>query len=256
MQQPEEPSMEALEILRGSDSRFEKPNRLALVSKPVEGSAPIGWRSQLISGRPAKDGSGLPKAILANAIIAATEAPEWAGVLGFNEFSHSTVTLKTAPWPGSVAGIEWTDHEDRLFANWLQHESIFVSVEVAGQAVQAAARARCFHPVREYLDKLSWDGTPRIDSWLTKYIGATASNYSYAVAPRWLISAVARIYLPGCKADSVLIFEGEQGIKKSTALKILADPWFTDEIADLGSKDAAMQTQGVWIYSRSASFRA
>jgi predicted P-loop ATPase len=62
-----------------------------------------------------------------------------------------------------------------------------------------------------------------------------------------MISAVARIFEPGCKADCCLILEGDQGIKKSTALRVLAQPWFTDEIADLGSKDAAMQTRGVWV---------
>jgi putative DNA primase/helicase len=64
----------------------------------------------------------------------------------------------------------------------------------------------------------------------------------------WLISAVARIYRPGVKADHMLILEGEQGARKSTALKILAgEEWFTDELPDLGSKDAAIHMQGVWI---------
>ena len=61
-----------------------------------------------------------------------------------------------------------------------------------------------------------------------------------------LIAAVARIYDPGCKVDTVPIFEGAQGARKSTAVKALFDPWFSDELADLGSKDAAMQTRGVW----------
>jgi putative DNA primase/helicase len=62
-----------------------------------------------------------------------------------------------------------------------------------------------------------------------------------------MISAVARIFQPGVKADCCLILEGEQGSKKSTALKTIAGLWFTDEIADLGSKDATLQTQGVWV---------
>ena len=61
-----------------------------------------------------------------------------------------------------------------------------------------------------------------------------------------LIAAVARIFQPGCKVDTVPIFEGAQGARKSTAVKALFDPWFSDELADLGSKDAAMQTRGVW----------
>jgi len=71
--------------------------------------------------------------------------------------------------------------------------------------------------------------------------------YARAVGARWLISAVARIYQPGAKADCCLILEGPQGIRKSTALRTLAGEYFTDELADLNSKDAALQTRGVWI---------
>ena len=68
-----------------------------------------------------------------------------------------------------------------------------------------------------------------------------------AVASRWMISAVARIYEPGCKADCLLILEGEQGKLKSSALNVLGGDWFTDELAEVRSKDAAMQLSGVWM---------
>lgn len=197
------------------------------------------WRANLISN---KDGN--PRALLANAITALREAPEWSGVIAFDEFSLRTVALKPTPWGTAT---EWTDHEDRLTTDWLQHNGIFVSVEVAGQAVQAVARDRRLHPVKEYLESLKWDGTKRLDTWLSEYLGAEMNDYTAAVGARWLISAVARIFRPGCKADCCLILEGAQGLLKSTALKTLAEPWFTDEIADLGSKDAAMQTRGVWV---------
>lgn len=200
------------------------------------------WTSHLLLN----DG-GAPRAVLANAITALRLAPEWDGVLGFNEFSLATVALKAPPWPGGQARCDWTDHEDRLTADWLQHQGIYVSVEVAGLAVQTVAKDGSFHPVRQKLDSLKWDGTKRIDGWLSLYLGVAPSPYTNAVGARWLISAVARLYEPGVKADCALILEGEQGLMKSTALKALAEPWFTDEIADLGSKDAAMQTRGVWV---------
>jgi predicted P-loop ATPase len=154
--------------------------------------------------------------------------------------------LKPAPW-GVVPKGEWTDHEDRLAAEWLQRQGILVSVDVAGQAVQTAARDHPFHPVRTYLNGLQWDGVERVDRWLSTYLGADDTEYSRAVGSRWLISAVARIFRPGAKADCCLILEGPQGIRKSTALRTIAGEYFTDELADLGSKDAAMQTRGVWI---------
>ena len=184
--------------------------------------------------------------VLANAIAAFRHAPEWGGVLAFNEFGCGTVVLKPAPW-GVVPKGEWTDHEDRLAAEWLQRQGVLVSVEVAGQAVQTAARDHPFHPVKAYLQGLHWDGVERVDRWLSTYLGAEDTEYSRAVGSRWLISAVARIFRPGAKADCCLILEGPQGIRKSTALRTIAGEYFTDELADLGSKDAAMQTRGVWI---------
>ncbi len=200
------------------------------------------WREDLLM-----NGRGSPRNVLANAITALRRAPEWDGVLAFNEFSIGTVALKLPPWQTGTPGAEWTDHEDRLAADWLQHNGIYVSVEVAGLAVQTVARDRTFHPVRQKLDSLKWDGTRRIHDWLCLYVGADTNEYTCAVGTRWLISGVARIYQPGIKADCALILEGDQGLMKSTALRVLGDPWFTDEIADLGSKDAAMQMRGVWV---------
>jgi predicted P-loop ATPase len=97
------------------------------------------------------------------------------------------------------------------------------------------------------LQGLQWDGVERLNRWLSAHLGAADTEYSRAVGSRWLISAVARIFQPSAKADCCLILEGPQGIRKSTALRTLAGEYFTDELADLGSNDAAMQTRGVWI---------
>jgi hypothetical protein len=209
--------------------------------------ASSAWRKDLLRAKPPMnntEGRILP--VLANAIAAFRHAPEWGGVLAFNEFALGTVALKATPW-GIVPKGEWTDHEDRLAAEWLQRQGILVSVDVAGQAVQTAARDHAFHPVKAYLQGLQWDGVQRVDGWLSAYLGTADTEYARAVGSRWLISAVARIFRPGAKVDCCLILEGPQGIRKSTALRTLAGEFFTDELADLGSKDAAMQTRGVWI---------
>jgi predicted P-loop ATPase len=207
-----------------------------------------GWEDMLIRNK-----QGEPRALLANAIKALKYAPEWDGVLGFNDFSLGVVAVKQTPWGGIKAGSPWSDNEDRLTTEWLQDNGIHVSTDIAGQAVQTVARERRFHPVRDYLDGLKWDGRGRLGSWAEKYLGVQTSDdiqlsqYVSAVGARFLIQAVARIYKPGAKADCCLILEGTQGLKKSTALKTLSEPWFTDEIADLGTKDSAMQTHGVWM---------
>jgi predicted P-loop ATPase len=235
-----------------------KSNGLSASAVTGPAVASAGWKTKLIL-----NDNGTPKAVLANAITALRSAPQFDGVLGFNEFTSNVVTLKPLPWRDGVVCNEWTDHEDRLIADWLQHSGIYVRVDIAAQAVLVVARDRPFHPVREYLDGLEWDGTRRIDTWLTTYLGVDGAqssegdeeeevqkgraDYVAAVGSRWLISAVARIYKPGEKVDYCLILEGPQGIGKSRSLRVLGGPWFTDEIADLGSKDAAMQTRGIWI---------
>jgi predicted P-loop ATPase len=142
----------------------------------------------------------------------------------------------------------WEDSDDIRLAEWLQHREVNVAPLVVGRSVGAVARDHRIHPVRAYLDHLQWDGTRRLETWPSRYLGAEPTDLTHAMGSLWLISAIARVYRPGVKADHMLILEGEQGARKSTALKILAgEDWFTDELPDLGSKDAAIHMQGVWI---------
>jgi putative DNA primase/helicase len=190
---------------------------------------------------------GKPRACLANAIAALRYDQEWAGVLAYNEFSLYTVTKKPAPWQ-QRAGQNWSDYDDSRAAEWLQHQGILVNSKVAGEAAQTVARDNGFHPVREYLQSVVWDRKPRVDTWLTTYLGVPNTPYSRAVGRRWLVSGVARILRPGCQADHTLLTEGAQGIRKSSALRALAsDEWFTDHISDLGSKDSRIELHGKWI---------
>jgi predicted P-loop ATPase len=206
-----------------------------------------GWQARL---RKSDNGKILP--ILANAIIALQSAKEWQGVLYFND-SALKVTAKSAPpWDESRAvPFDWTDTDDIRTANWLQSQGIIVNKETAAQAVQAVARDHRFHPVREYLESLTWDGVPRIDDLLTLYLGAESSDYIRAIGAKFLIGAVARVFHPGCKVDCCLILEGPQGKLKSTSLRTLAGEFFTDDIAEIGSKDSAMQLRGKWIVEMS-----
>jgi predicted P-loop ATPase len=191
---------------------------------------------------------GTPKGVLANAIAMLRYSPEWLGVLGFNQFSLYAVTRKPAPWPQSKAGDNWTDSDDCRAAEWLQQHSVIVSSRVTAEAVQVIAEENRFHPVREYLSSLKWDGKPRLATWLLDYLGAPDIPFTRAVGTRWLVSAVARIFQPGCQVDHVLLLEGPQGIRKSTGLRVLAgDEWFADHISDLGSKDSRMDLHGKWI---------
>lgn len=111
------------------------------------------------------------------------------------------------------------------------------------------------HPVRDYLDRLVWDGTPRLDEWLVTYGGADdRSAYVRAVGALPLVAAVRRVRQPGAKFDEMLIGEGTQGQGKSTALRTLCpnDDWFSDDLPlAVDSKQVVERTSGKWIIEAS-----
>src|SRR5262245_42027180 len=162
-----------------------------------------------------EDGGVLP--ILANYILFLIHHKAWAGVFGFDEFANRVVIRKRPPWGEERPDTVWTDHHETLTRRWFQSEEIKAPIGDVGRAVQAAARANPFHPVRDdYFERLVWAGTmPRLDTWLIDYCHCQDTPYIRAVGPRCLIAVVARIYEPGCKADNVMILEGPQGWFKS-----------------------------------------
>ena len=186
---------------------------------------------------------------LANVILILREAPEWKGVLGYDEFNARVVIKGRPPFEDEPSDTLWTDHHESQVRVWFLRKGISPSAGDVGRAVQAAARHKPFHPVRGYFDSLVWDGVPRLESWLPTYFHVEDSEYVRAIGPRYLISAVARIFKPGCKVDHVLVLEGPQGKQKSEALRTLAinDDWFTDRLSHIGSKDAVLETIGVLL---------
>lgn len=201
-----------------------------------------GWRALL--DRPE---SGAPRAHVLNAMLVFQHAPEWDGVIGLNEFTGE-ITVCAPPPYSQERHRAWRDTDDTNTAAWMQKHGLNVSPSIVGQAVQAHSETNKFHPVREYLRNLQWDGDQRIDFWLTEFLGVPYNDYTSQVGRKWLISAVARVMRPGCKADHMLLLEGPQGIGKSTVLKELAsEQWFTDQMPDIDTKDAQLQTIGSWI---------
>ena len=203
-----------------------------------------GWRGRLILGDKA------PRACEANVATALRGAEELVGRIRMNLLTAAPECM-TLPWRTCQGWRPWIDEDDVSLSVWCQHERIMVKPTTAAAVVQLVASENPYHPVREYLSGLGWDGTPRLDSWLSTYLGAAFEDETYRrqVGRKCLIQAVARAYEPGCKADHALILQGPQGALKSSAVRILArdKDWFADEISDLGSKDSAQDLRGKWI---------
>jgi predicted P-loop ATPase len=193
---------------------------------------------------------GRIKPLMANAITMLKTTPCWKGVLGFNELTMLPVKLAPAPWENQQTGTTpWTDHDDTKLAEWFERHGLFIdSSKRSGEAAQAVARERSFHPVRDYLESQKWDSTKRLDTWLPTYLGTPNNEFTLAAGRCWLLAAVARIYRPGCKVDHVLTLEGEQGRLKSTALNVLAgDEFFLDDFSGFDNKDERLKMHGAWI---------
>ena len=129
-----------------------------------------------------------------------------------------------------------TDVDVGLVQDRLQHAGLSrLSKDTVHQAVDIRSQQCQYHPVRNYLDSLQWDDTPRL-------------TQLHKIGRMFLISMVARILQPGCKVDHMPVIEGPQGILKSTACQILGDKWFSDSLPDVtAGKDVSQHLRGKWL---------
>lgn len=202
------------------------------------------WRKQLL-------GEGGKKDCRENVFTYLVNHPKLKGLVAYNEFSHQVVKTREPPWDSPVG--EWTTNDDYFLALWLaQNERItFKSESVLIAGVAMAAYAARFHPVVEYLDSLAaWDGVPRLRHWLPECLGTEESEYTALIGSWFIMGMVRRIRNPGCQHDYMIVLEGLQGKKKSTALRTLAvrDEWFADTPVRLGTADAMLTLAGKWVY--------
>lgn len=201
------------------------------------------------------DSRAEPRPNLFNVMLALREDPRISDLFVYDEMLRATLLKR--PVPGIVIEHDVVfeirpilDADVTALQELLQRSGIeTLGKDVVHQAVDLRARERSFHPVREYLDFLVWDGTARLSTWLTVYLGGADNEYHRAIGAMFFVMMVARIFRPGCKADYMLVFEGPQGTLKSTACRVLAAPWFSDALPDIRSsgKDVAQHLNGKWL---------
>lgn len=205
------------------------------------------WWSQCI-----KDAKDRPLPILANALVALRCDSAISDAIGFDEMLQQPMLLHQVGFPinGNVhVPRPLTDIDIITVHQYLQHAGLErIGREAVRDAVDHHAREHSYHPVLDYLESLQWDGTPRVNVWLTTKLGAELNEYTQEIGKMFLISMVARIFEPGSKADHMVVLEGLQGTLKSSACAVLADPWFSDNLPDITSgKEVSQHIKGKWL---------
>lgn len=233
---------------QGSESRGQ---RSAGASETSADDDPKAWRLGLIRN----PDTGAIKAARENIVLALQSLPEVRGQIAFNEFTNDIIKLRAMPW-GSPAG-KWSEVDELLMGEWLVRAHYLPSMPrtTLEEGMRMVATRHQYHPVREYLHSLKWDGTPRLNTWLIRaVVGDPAklskrrTKYMRRVGAWMLMGMAARAMRPGVKFDYMPIFEGAQGMRKSTVLACLAGDWFADTGFVLGDKDSLQMLQGRWLY--------
>jgi predicted P-loop ATPase len=200
------------------------------------------WLQDCIAGE-----TGKPLSVLASALIGLRA--QMPAVVAWDEMLCAPLLMQPLTPEVDFAPRPCTDVDVGIVQERLQHLGLKrISREVVHQAIDLRAYECRFHPVVDYLNSLTWDKTPRLPCLFPAYFGTENSAYASAVGTMFLVSMVARIFLPGCKADHLPVIEGPQGTLKSTACQILGGRWFSDSLPDVsGGKDVSQHLRGKWL---------
>lgn len=193
------------------------------------------------------DKQGKVKDTMAN-IAAIVSHDENLKSIVYNEFKGCIDVIGPLPWKQVKPGFNDSDvanaklYFERVYGIWSP-------TKFKDALLAVVAAERIYHPIKNYFAGLTWDGVPRLDSLLIDYCGAEDNPYTRAVTRKTLCAAVARVYEPGRKFDSILVLSGPQGIGKSTFFAKLGGAWYSDSLAisDMKDKTAAEKLQGYWI---------
>lgn len=236
-----------------------------MVTDPGEGypdEAGSGTRLQLVDPEapaplPSLDlnKKGAPLKTINNVIDLLSIHADWEGVLAYDEFSQCIVKRRRPPSRDQDRGAgkwegEWDKPDAIRACSWLSSRRepfhrMVVDVGMVNQAALIVAERKMFHPVRDWLSSLKWDGTRRLVSLFPYYFRAVDTQFSREAGRRWLISAVARVWQPGCQVKYMPVLEGPQDLGKSTGIQALVGAqWFSDTGLMIGNKDSYQCLRG------------
>lgn len=167
-----------------------------------------------------------------------------------NYFSHCIEVKNDLPWRRVryTTDKEWNNDDEARLRVYLDKYYGIQGKEKIISCFTEVINCHGYHPVRDYLSGLRWDGVSRAETLLIDYLGAEDTELTRNITKKFLAAAVARVYKPGIKFDYVTVLQGREGIGKSTIIaKLAGAEWFNESMTDIGSKDAMEAMQGSWL---------
>ena len=191
---------------------------------------------------------------IANALLIMLNDPALKGALAYDLFAEAPKLRRDVPWrpKGSVVKTgkctRWEDRDESGIRWYMQTRWKFKSENDLRNALELAFHANEYHPVREYLQSLKWDGVERLDTMFIDMMGAEDNAYVRSATRKWMCGAVARVMRPGCKFDQAIVLNSrQQGIGKSTFSQILSRGWYSDSAVNMNDKEGYAVLHGNWI---------
>jgi len=177
--------------------------------------------------------------------------PMLRGAVAYNILTGRIDICKPLWWERSTSAVNDTDFNYLML--YLENRYGLNHENRIRKALTVVAHQNQYHPIRDYLNALQWDGSERIPYVLHHFLGAEVSDYTREVMKLFLLGAISRVFKPGCKFETMLCLVGGQGAGKSTFFRLLAcrDEWFSDDLKRLDDENVFRKMQGHWIIEMS-----
>ncbi len=224
-----------------------------IAGDPVIGAAEADFEDGVLIERITRGvNANEPKINLRNAVMYMIARPAIGrpnplyNALAYNEFTSDIEIVQSLPWRNDHP--QWTDYDTIELKYYMNKVNrVDFSTPMLEEAIQMVAKRQRFHPIKEWLESIEWDGVERLDTWLHVYCGSPLTKYISEIGKCFMIGAVARVYTPGCQHDTMLVLEGPQGSGKSTVARILGGKWYADILIDPHAKDTVVNMEDAWI---------
>lgn len=188
------------------------------------------------------DKNGAPLNTTANMVAVLNNDPHISGRLWLNDFTGFVSVRGGLPWDNEAT--TWSDRDESNLRAYMEAAYSLKGKDRIKDAINVVLTSHRYHPVRDYLKALEWDGMPRLDCLIIDYLGAEDTPLNRAMTRKFFTASVARIMQPGCKFDNCLVLSGPEGAGKSTLFAKMAGDYFSDSLVTMEGKEAMESIQG------------